>query len=56
MGAPDGAKSVVGRMQAVEEVIDEAADFHDSADAGVLLLDGGVQQRPEKELESARLQ
>ena len=40
----------------VVEVIDEAADFHDSADAGVLPPDGGVQQRLEKELGSARLQ
>ena len=53
-----GQNSVVGRMQAVEEVIDEAADFHNSADAGVLPPDGGVtvQQRLEKELKSARLQ
>ena len=55
MGAADGAESVVGRMQAVEEVIDEEADYQGSAGAEVLPPDGGVQQRLEKELESARL-
>ena len=38
------------------EVIDEAAGLHDFAGAGVLPPDGGVQQRLERELESARLQ
>ena len=55
MDAADGADSVVGRMQAVEEVLDEV-DRQGSADAGVLPPDGGVQQRLERELESARLE
>ena len=38
-----GAESMVGRMQVVEEAIDKAADFLDSATAGVLPPDGGVQ-------------
>ena len=56
MDAAEGAESVVGGMQAVEEAIDEEADFQGSAGAGVLPSDGGVQQRLEKELESARLE
>ena len=51
----DGAESVVSRMQVVEEVIDEEANFQGSAGAGVLPPDGRVRQRLEKELESARL-
>ena len=54
MDAADGAESVLGRMQAVEEVIDEEADLQGFVGAGVLPPDGGV-QRLEKELESARL-
>ena len=45
---------MVGRMQVVEEAIDKAADLPGSA--GVLPPDGGVQQRLERELESARLE
>ena len=56
MDAAGGAESVVGGMQTVEEAIDGEVGFRGSAGAGVLPPDGGVQQRLEKELESARLE
>ena len=49
IGAAAGAESVVGRMRVEEEAINEAADLPDSADAGVLPPDGGVQQKLEIE-------
>jgi hypothetical protein len=55
MDAAGGAESMVGGMQTVEEAIDEEVGFRGSAGIGVLPPDGGVQQRLEKELESARL-
>ena len=54
--AAAGAESTVGRMQMVEEAINEAADLPDSAAAGVLPPGGGVQQRLERERDSARLE
>ena len=53
MDAAMEAGSMVCRMQAVEE-IDEVPDLR-AGTAGVLPPDGGVQQRLEAELESARL-